>query len=59
MAEDFEIRPHVTRFKEAFDQSKFRNIPGFPTWTEGHVLLQEHGSAVAYRNVKIRVLPAN
>ena len=44
-------------FKDAFEKSKFRHISGFPTWTEGHILLQEHGSRVAFRNVKIRVLP--
>ena len=46
-------------FKAAYTESKFRNIPGFPTWPDGHILLQEHGSAVSFRNIKIRVLTAN
>jgi hypothetical protein len=44
-------------FKDAFAQSKFRNIPDFPAWTDGHILLQEHGSMVYFRNLKIRALP--
>jgi hypothetical protein len=44
-------------FKAAFAQSKFKNIADFPTWTDGHILLQEHGSVVYFRNIKIRVLP--
>jgi hypothetical protein len=42
-------------FREAFAQSKFKNLPDFPTWTDGHILLQEHGSQVFFRNLKIRV----
>jgi hypothetical protein len=43
-------------FQDAFAQSKFRHIPEFPTWPDGHILLQEHGSKVAFRNIKIRVI---
>jgi Domain of Unknown Function (DUF1080) len=46
-------------FKAAFAQSKFMDIPDFPAWTDGHVLLQEHGSRVSFRNIKIRVPAAN
>jgi hypothetical protein len=45
-------------FREAVAMSKFRDIPDFGEWADGHILLQEHGSDVAYRNVKIRELPA-
>jgi len=44
-------------FRAAVEASKFKNIPNFGEWPDGHILLQEHGSAVAFRNVKIRVLP--
>lgn len=46
-------------FKAAFAQSKFKDIPDFPAWTDGNILLQEHGSQVSFRNIKIRALPAN
>jgi hypothetical protein len=43
-------------FRDAFEHSKFRNISGFPKWTEGHILLQEHGSEVSFRNIRIHML---
>jgi hypothetical protein len=43
-------------FASAFAHSKFKGIAEFPTWTEGHILLQEHGNEVSFRNVKIRIL---
>jgi hypothetical protein len=45
-------------FREAVALSKFKNIPDFGEWPDGHILLQEHGSAVSFRNVKIHVLTA-
>lgn len=46
-------------FRAAVAASKFKDIPDFGEWPDGHILLQEHGSEVSFRNVKIRVLPAN
>jgi Domain of Unknown Function (DUF1080) len=38
-------------------KSKFNEWPSYGKATEGYIGLQEHGSEVAYRNVKLRVLP--
>ena len=43
-------------FKERLAKSKFKNIKGFGEATQGHILLQDHGNAVWYRNIKIRNL---
>ena len=45
-------------FRAAVAQSKFAKIPGFGEWADGHILLQEHGSAVSFRDIKLRILPA-
>jgi hypothetical protein len=37
--------------------SKFAQWPAYGRAAKGHILLQDHGDAVAYRNIKIRVLP--
>ncbi len=45
-------------FRQAVAESKFKNIPDFGEWADGHILLQEHGNEVSFRNVKIRELNA-
>lgn len=37
-------------------KSKFKVWPNFGEASDGHILLQEHGNAVSFKNVKIRVL---
>jgi Domain of Unknown Function (DUF1080) len=46
-------------FRAAVAESKFKNIPDFGEWPDGHILLQEHGSVASFCNIKIRKLPAN
>lgn len=46
-------------FRAAVAASKFKNIPDFGEWADGHILLQEHGSTVYFRNVKLRELKAD
>lgn len=42
--------------KAAIAASKFKTTPGFGTKIRGHILLQDHGDEVAFRNIKIREL---
>ena len=42
--------------KAAIAQSKFKDKPGFGEAQKGYILLQDHGDAVWYRNLKIREL---
>jgi hypothetical protein len=39
--------------KAAIAKSKFKDVAGFGTRIPGHILLQDHGDEVAFRNVKI------
>ncbi len=45
-SEDFDTR---------VEQSKFKDVPDFGK-TDGHILLQDHGDEVAFKNIKIRTL---
>jgi hypothetical protein len=35
-------------------ESKFKDIPGFGEAEHGHILLQDHGNQVSFRNIRIR-----
>ena len=55
-AKTVEFERGSENFRQHVAESKFKNIPDFGEWADGHILLQEHGNEVSFRNVKIREL---
>ncbi|HMI03319.1 MAG TPA: DUF1080 domain-containing protein [Pedobacter sp.] len=52
-----EYKKTSERFKDAVALSKFsKTVPAFGSVKQGHILLQEHGGLVSFRNIKIRVI---
>lgn len=49
------------RGTQAFDaliaRSKYAQWDGFGHWTQGHLLLQDHGNEVHFRSIKVREIP--
>lgn len=43
-------------FRASVAGSKFKEIPQFGEWPDGHILLQDHGNNVSFRNIRIRDL---
>ncbi len=43
-------------FKKGVSDSKFNDYQGFAQIPEGHILLQDHGHSVAFKNIKIRTI---
>lgn len=44
-------------FQQGVAKSKFHGYPNFAAIHSGHILLQDHGHTVAFRNVKLKPLP--
>jgi hypothetical protein len=44
-------------WNEKVAKTKFASKPGFAKAAAGHICLQDHGNEVAFRNIKIRVIP--
>ncbi len=45
-------------WNERLAKSKFSSMPNFGKAKKGYIALQDHGNPVAFRNIKIRPLPA-
>ena len=45
-----------TRMDSLLTASKYKTIPGFGAKRRGHIVLQDHGDEVYYRNLKVREL---
>lgn len=43
-------------YKKLVAGSKFKDMPMWGTFTKGHIVLQDHGNKVWYRNIKIKTL---
>jgi len=43
-------------WKERVAASKFKDMPGYGRAARGYIALQDHGDAIAFRNIKIREL---
>ncbi len=43
-------------YRNKIQESKFKNVPGYGLWPRGHILIQEHGSVLHFRNMKIKEL---
>jgi glucose/arabinose dehydrogenase len=46
-------------WKQRVANSKFAKYPLFGKANKGHICLQDHGNVVAFRNIKVRELPAD
>jgi hypothetical protein len=43
-------------FRALVAESKYRSIIGFGEFSDGHILLQDHGNEVSFRNIRIKRL---
>ena len=50
----FEVQMGSPEWDKLVAKSKFKSKPGFGTYRRGHIVLQDHGDVVRFRNIRIR-----
>ena len=50
----FEVQLGSPEWDKLVAKSKFKSKPGFGTYRRGHIVLQDHGDVVRFRNIRIR-----
>jgi len=50
----FEVQMWSPEWDELVAKSKFNSMPGFGSYRRGHIVLQDHGDVVRFRNIRIR-----